>query len=250
MSDTANLNNVASDAMIEKVRKLLALAESAAKVGNMAEADAATEFATKLITKFGIDQALLAAKGEIKDELINKRIKIADDWALDRRSLLFAIVRGLGAKALYLKTKRPGTQQSYSYVMHVFAYESDMARIEFLFEMLQPQMILGAAAAESGTWWENKRSFRKSWMAGFSTAIAERLQRNTKEAATEAGTGTDIVLFDRSKAVESAYTTRYPKTVSTSRNLAGSGRSQGYAAGQRASLGDNQIGGSRLALAR
>ncbi len=238
----------ATDPMINRVRKLLKLAESAAKIGSQAEADTFNEKAMALIAAHGVDQALLAEKGEIQDALVNKIIPIKDVYTLDRLGLLFAIVRGVGAKALYIKRRRSGTQQSYSYVMHVFAYQSDLDRIEFLFEMLQPQMLFGAAAARVPLR-ENARSYRKSWMTGFSAAIEERLKRNQKQAVTEAGTGTDLVLFDRSKAVEVAYTTRYPKTVSTSRSLNGSGRSQGYAAGQRASFGNNNIGGSRVAIA-
>lgn len=243
------MSNFADDPMIVKIRGLLKKAASAAEQGTPEgdnEADAYNEMAAKLIAKYGIDQALLAERGEVKDPIVNKLIKIADGYALDRRSLLFAIVRGLGAQAVYIKRRRPGTQQSYSYTMHVFAYQSDLNRIELLFELLQPQMLLGAAAAQV-PWYENARSYRKSWMSGFAMAITARLKRTEKEAAADAGTGTDLVLYDRSKAVKQSYTEAYPKTHSTQRYLNGSGQSQGYAAGQRANL-DNRIGGSRPAL--
>lgn len=240
-----------NDPTIRRVRSLLKKAESLVQMGDensQREADACNEKASELINKHGIDQALLAAKGEIQDAIISKRIPLPDPYVQDKRTLVNQIVLSLGGQVVFVRYKRPGTQQSYSYTAHVFAYESDMDRIEFLYEMLRPQMLLGAAAAPA-PYWENARSFRKSWMQGFAIAIGCRLQRTQKEAVAEATTGTDLVIFDRNKAVEEAYKLAVGKTDNTVRKLNGSGLGQGYAAGQRASLGDNQLGNSRRAMA-
>lgn len=240
-----------NDPTIRRIRSLLKKAESLVQMGDensQREADACNEKASELINKHGIDQALLAAKGEIQDAITSKRIPLSDPYVMDKKTLFNQIVMSLGGQVVFLKRKRPGTQQSYSYTAHVFAYEGDLERIEFLFEMLQPQMLLGAAAAQT-PYWENARSFRKSWMYGFAIAISERLQRTQNEAVAEAGAGTDLVLFDRNKAVEQSFNIAHPKMKNTVRTLNGSGLGQGYAAGQRASLGDNQLGNSRRALA-
>lgn len=246
------MSDFANDPTIRRVRALLKKAESLAKMGDLnsdTEAEACNEMAAKLIAKYGIDQALLAERGEIKDVIINKLIELTGDYIIDKRVLLNNIVKALGAQAIFLRARRPGTVQSYKLTAHVFAYETDMDRIEFLFDLLQPQMFLGAVAAQV-PYGENARSFRKSWMSGFVSAIAGRLKRTHKEAAAEAGVGTDLVLFDRSSAVELEYNLIHdPKSVvmAGARRLSGSGRSQGYAAGRRANIG-NTVGGGRKTL--
>ncbi|HEY6019075.1 MAG TPA: DUF2786 domain-containing protein [Candidatus Paceibacterota bacterium] len=242
------MSNFATDPMIEKIRKILKKAESAARIGNQEEADSANEMAAKLIAKYGVDQALLASKGEVQDVLSTLYIELTGNFVADKRTLLFSITEGLGAKSIFIKRRRPGTVQSYSYIAHIFAFESDLRRIEFLYDMLVNQMLVGAAVAKVPTY-ESARSYRKSWMYGFADAIRNRLQRNETKAAVEAGAGTDLVLFDRKTAVEARFEFAYPSKdrVSLTRRLSGSGRSDGYAEGQRANLGNN-VGGSRRAL--
>ena len=242
------MSNFDNDPMILKVKALLMKAESAAELGNQAEADAYNEKAAALIAKYGVDQALLAESGEIVDKITSKKIGIPQNYAMDKRFLLACITLALGGKMVVLSARRTGTCQSYAYTAHIFAYESDLERIEFLFDLLSNQMVLGAAGAHIPPW-ENKRSFRKSWMSGFSQAIYHRLQRNTAQAAANAGTGTDLVLFNRNTAVARVHDDTYPVLgKATARNLVGSGRDQGYAAGQRASLGGNSVTGGRRAL--
>ena len=225
-------------------------AQSAAELGNMDEANAYNEKAAELIAKYGVDQARLADAGEIVDKLTSKKITIPENYAMDKRVLLASITLALGGKMVILSNRRSGTHQSYTYTAHIFAYESDLERIEFLFDLLSNQMVLGAASAQIMPW-DNKRSFRKSWMAGFSNAIYHRLNRNVKQAVANAGTGTDLVLRNRNADVERLHDEAYPKLGKpTPRNLNGSGRDQGYAAGMRASLGGNSVSGnSRVAIA-
>lgn len=269
--------------IIDKIRKALALAEDAAKRGSQAEADLANEVAAKLTARHSIDSAMLAESGVVEDVIINKRILITENYTIDKRNLLWAIAKGLGAEAIFLTTRRSGTRQSYSHRVHVFAYQSDMERIEFLFELLQTQMLLGAAAAHIPSY-ENKRSYRKSWMEGFAAAIRTRLERNIRETAAaqtaeaqakneffsdrKAIEGQDdfdldlddfdgpaepsaaLVLSTRKERVRDDYKKAYPKVRTINRTLNGSGWSGGYRAGSTASLGGNHVGnGSRKSLA-
>lgn len=249
------MSKFSDDPMINKIRNLLKKAESLSKMtdeNSKHEAEACNEKAAELIVKHGIDQALLAEAGKIEDPIVSKRIEILDNYARDRHGLLSQIVNAFGAKAVVHSNHKYGTVQGKTYTFHVFAHESDMNRIEFVYELLQPQMIFGAMAAPV-PYYDTARSFRKSWMTGFSAAIYNRLKRHEKQvvAESESSTGTALVLVNRSGAVEKAYQTAYPKLGTVKpRKLRGSGRSQGYAAGQRASLGDNELGdNSRRALA-
>lgn len=260
--------------IIGRIRAALALAEDAAKRGNENEANNANEMAAKLVARHSIDSAMLAESGEIKDVIVNKFFQIDKNYTIDKRHLLWAIAKGLGAEAIYISTRRSGTRQSYNHKVHVFAYESDMARIEFLYELLSTQMLLGAAAAHIPSY-ENKRSYRKSWMEGFSSAIRTRLERNVRETAAAeaaeaeeknsffkaiegddrswgdngeelpAGPSAELVLSSRKQRVNDDYKKAHPKVRSISRTLSGSGWSGGYRAGSQASLGGNHLGGSK-----
>lgn len=249
----------ATDPKIETIRKILKKAEAAARLGTQegqTEADRCNEMASKLIAKFGVDQALLAVEGKIDDPIVSERVAIPDNYAVDLRVLIFSIITALGGQMVYLKRRRPGTVRSYTYTAHIFGHRSTLDRTIFLFDLLQNQMLLGAAAAPV-PYWENARSYRKSWMSGFTTAISERLSRNEKQAADESerpaiesGVSMALVLVDRSKAVENMFVAAYPKNtvVKSYRTLSGSGHGQGYVAGHKANIGNAVGNGSRVAI--
>lgn len=254
--------------MIEKISKLLAQANSAAKVGNHTEADAFTEKAFALMAKYDIDAAMIKnATGEVKDELTVEDFLIEGEFGIDKTELFFAITRGVGARALRYRKRVPGTRQTYINTMRVWGYESQIKRIKLLYEFLVPQMISGSASAASIVTWESKRSYRKTWMDGFGSAICGRLQRAQQQAVVEAdqeeagsGTGAALVLADKNARAKSFFDDANTKTLKNGRKvnkfttqrrtLSGTGHGAGYEAGKRASLGDNTIGGSRLALSR
>ena len=104
--------------------------------------------------------------------------------------------------------------------------------------------------------WDHPAAFRRTWLAGFSTAVGRRLERAERAAAERAedrfaasGTSTTLVLADRSAAVEAARDSTYPDLrPAADRRLSGSGRAQGWAARQRADLGGARLGGARREL--
>lgn len=266
MNATAKAEDKTAE-MINKIGKLLAQANAAAAIGSSAEADTFTEKAFALMARYDITAAQLTnTTGEVKDELIVWDYQISGQFALDQTMLFFSVVYGVGAHALRYRKRIPGSRQRYYYIMRVWGFESQAKRIKFLFEALLPQMLMGSAAAAAVVTWESKRSYRKTWMEGFGSAISGRLARARSEAVREAneeragsGTSAELVLADKQAKVQSffdeANTTvingRRVRTYSKgSRKLSGTGRSAGYVAGQKASFGDNTIGGGRLALSR
>ena len=80
-----------SDAILSKVRKLLAKAEDPACTP--AEAEAFTAKAAELIAKYGVDRALLAARDPATDPVGDRVIELYPPYALDKAGLL-AGVRG------------------------------------------------------------------------------------------------------------------------------------------------------------
>jgi hypothetical protein len=126
--------------------------------------------------------------------------------------------------------------------VHLFGCASDLARVELLFTSLLVQAAYGIAAAPVPRR-ESPAAFRRSWLAGFTYAVGERLreaeQRATRHAdATPAsGPSMALVLVDRRDRVDLRLAEVYPGLRPASpRRLGGSGGRQGYAAGQRAEI--------------
>ncbi len=248
--------------MIDKIGKLLAKANSAAAAGNNSEADAYTEKAFGLMAKYDISAAQITnTTGEIKDELTVWDYEITGEFAIDQTTLFFDVVSGVGAKALRYRKRVPGTRQTYVYTMRVWGLQSQTERIKFLFEALLPQMLMGSAAAAATVTWEPKRSYRKTWMEGFGSAISGRLIRARHVAVREAneevpgsGTSAELVLADKKAKVKNFFDEANTRVVNgrkvrtyttTKRKLAGTGHGAGYRAGQTASFGDNHITGRK-----
>lgn len=266
---TATIETPATEAeaktaeMIEKIGKLLAKANS---IAGTPEADALTEKAFVLMAKYDIKATQITnTTGEVKDELIVWDYEIKGEFAIDQSTLFFDVTNGVGAKALRFRKLVPGTRQTYTYIMRVWGYESQTKRIKFLFEALLPQMLVGSASAAAIVTWEPKRSYRKTWMEGFGSAISGRLVRARQTAVKEAneeqagsGTSAELVLADKKAKAKNFFDEANTRTLgngrkvknyrSTSRRLTGTGRTAGYQAGQKASFGDNTISGGRLAL--
>lgn len=231
----------ASESMMAKIRALLANAEDAATTPEAAETYMAK--ATELLAKYGIDRALLAAKDPSTDQVGDLVIRVPAPYALDKVMILAGVATQLRCRTV--RKTVPG-----GYALHLFGMQSDLERVELLYTSLLVQAQTGLARAYV-PWGENAAAYRRSWLQGFATAICVRLrdieQRTTADAAATStsagGPSVALVLADRSKLVDSRVKTEYPRLVSApSRSLQGSGKQNGYAAGQRADLGGTRVG--------
>lgn len=220
-------------AIPEKVRKLLAKAESPACTPE--EAAALTAKAAELIAKYGVDRALLAADAPDTDPVGDLVIECPAPYARDKADLL----AGVGAVLRCQSVRRHGLVDGrHAFAIHLFGHGSDLERVELLYTSLLVQAAHGLAAAPLPAW-ENPAAFRRSWLAGFRQAVCWRLREAEERAVGEPSPGPSValVLADRSSAVGEALMTAYPRLrFSGPRQLAGSGRAVGYAAGQRANL--------------
>jgi len=228
-----------SDALLGRVRKLLAMAEADGLT------DAARETynakAAELIAQYGIDRALLEEAGPSKVAAADLMLDIHPPYARDKITLLASIVVPLGCRLVHRTERREGAT---GHTAHLFGMEADLTRAQLLFTSLLVQQAHGIAVAVPPAW-EDARAFRRSWMAGFAVAVQQRLtvaERAAKAAAEpapgEPGASVALVLADRSGRVEEHLTSVYPRLRSArGRQLSGSGGRDGYAAGQRADLG-------------
>ncbi|MEH1012505.1 DUF2786 domain-containing protein [Micromonospora sp. CPCC 206060] len=218
-----------SDAMLARVRKLLAKAEDPAC--SPAEAALFTAKATELIARYGVDRALLAARDPATDPVGDRTVGIIAPYALDKAGLLAAVADPLRCRCVRRRDRT-------GYTMHLFGFASDLERVELLFTSLLVQAAHGIAGAEVPRG-EHPAAFRRSWLAGFAREVGARL-RTAEEcaAARPAGISVALVLADRSTRVDRRLAEVYPRLrPAAARRLVGGGLAQGAAAGRRADLG-------------
>ncbi|MEV0425095.1 DUF2786 domain-containing protein [Micromonospora sp. NPDC050495] len=225
-----------SEAMLSKVRKLLAQAEDPACTP--AEAAAFMAKATELIARYGVDRALLAARAPATDPVGDRVVEVVAPYARDKAGLLAAVAEPLRCRCV---RRRAGS----GFALHLFGFASDLERVELLFTSLLVQAAHGLAGAAVPAD-EHPAAFRRTWLAGFAHVVAERLR------AAEAGAVADsvapsvaLVLADRSDRVQRRLAEVYPRLrTAPRRRLAGSGFTPGAAAGRRANLGGTGVTGA------
>lgn len=216
-----------TDRLLERVRKLLAKAESPACTP--AEAEAFTAKAAELIAKYGVDQALLAGADPRLDPVGDRVVTVEPPYSRDKAGLLGAVAIALRCKVVHLE--RRGTAR-----VHLFGHRADLERVELLFTSLLVQAANGLSAAAVPAF-DHPAAFRRSWLVGFTEAVRARLTA-TEQAAAASAPGVDLVLVDRTAMVEQRRDETYPKLTRLGpRRLAGTGRRLGYAAGRTADLG-------------
>jgi Protein of unknown function (DUF2786) len=242
------------DKMLERVRRLLAKAEGAT---TEAERDAYNGKAAELIARYGIEEALLAAKQSQPQAAGDRIVDLDSPYARDKGSLLASVASPLGVRAV-LRTGRAGPAGTVSLSMHLFGMESDLTRVDLLYTSLLVQAAHGLAIARPRDARESVAAYRRSWMIGFAYTIGERLiaaeaaVRAEAEAAQSAGSASgpggaagpsvSLVLADRAAIVDREVEQTYPRLRNAPRRqLSGSGSAEGAAAGRRADLGGKRL---------
>lgn len=233
--------------ILAKVRKLLAKAEDPAATAQ--EAETYTAKAAELMAAHGIDRALLALADPGLDIVGDLVIVLDRPYAVDKADLLSAISVALRCRPVR-RTRYSGGSKELS--VHLFGHRCDLQRAEILFTSLLVQAVhaLARTAVPAS---DHPAAFRRSWLAGFSRSVGDRLSAVEVQAADRArdrfaaqGTSSALVLADRSAAVESARDRTYPHLRQASaRRLSGSGMHAGWSAGQRADLGSTRLPGRR-----
>lgn len=234
---------VSDDGLLAKIRALLAKAEA---TEFPSEAETLTAKATELMAKYGIEQAMLADAEPSRDKVTNKILQIDNPYGIDKALLLQYIARPLRCRAIRIGAIR-GQR------VHLFGFAADIERLEILFTSLLVQSA-NALAATSTPYGRQAVSFRKSFLAGFSAAVTNRLraaeQRAQEEAAPSADSGRSValVLADRSTAVDREVAEEYPDVRTSHRTVGRNGYGEGAAAGNRADIGGTRVGGGRRSL--
>jgi Protein of unknown function (DUF2786) len=236
-----------ADPLLARVRKLLAKAEGAGVTA--AEAQALTAKAAKLMAKYGIDRALLAAARPETDRPADRVIDVGNPWARIQAHLLCGLASALRCQCVILPRPGPGSR------IHMFGFASDIERTDVLYTSLLVQMWQGLAAAPVPAWSRSPRAWRRSWLLGFAAAVVARVRAAEQEATSRAtapearsGSQTALVLADRALVIRRNIEQAYPVTRKSQVTYSGSGYSAGYTQGQRADIGTTRLRGSARAL--
>jgi hypothetical protein len=233
---------VTAPSLLERVRKLLAKAEDPGVTAE--EAEAYNTKAAELIARHGIDAALLAATGATRDNVGRRVFTVDNPYARDKAHLLTSVADPLRCQTVH-------TYGNGRYVVRVYGFTTDLERVELLYTSLLLQATRELVHVRPDEWSESTAAYRRSWLAGFASAVATRLYRAERRATAEQptavdGTSTALVLRDRSTLVEQVVTTDYPRLrTMRRRSLTGSGQSDGFASGAQADLGADRLDGRR-----
>lgn len=231
----AVVEDAEAESRLGRIRKLLAKAES---TDSGPEAEALTERAAMLMAVYGIDRAMLAASGEQADKVIDRVILTARPFAEQMSSLLWSVAGPMRAHGISIKRWNPESgpkakggrpRGGWDYGLRIFAYESDMQRIEAMYASLRNQALAGASRIrdDSTEFGQRQKAEREAYLEGFAAAVywriakAEKDARKAQEARDEelkdkallsggqAGPGVALVLADRKQAVEAAFERAY-----------------------------------------
>ncbi len=237
-----------SGTLLERVRKLLAMAEDDGVT--QAEAEAFTEKAVELMARYGIDRALLAAARPDTDKPADRVIDVPRPWADVRSHLLAGLAGAMRCQCVLLRT-------TTGHKVHVFGYSSDLERVEMLYTSLLIQMAHGLARVPVPATTRSIRAWRRSWLLGYTSAVIARVRAAEERAASDAGTArtgggpsTALVLADRSLVVRRQCEQTYPNLRKLRITYSGNGYSSGYAEGERADIGAKRLRPGSRALTR
>jgi Protein of unknown function (DUF2786) len=230
---------------LDTIRKLLAKADGAA---TPEEARAYTAKAVELMARHGIDDALLAAADPGRDEIGAQQVAMDDPYSAGKARLLAWVASALRCRAV-LHEAWGGKVASVT----VFGFASDRGRVELLYTSLLLQAGSQLVRQRPTRPGESVAAYRRSWLHGFAVEVHTRLTAAEAGAVAErshepppGGRSVALVLADRSRLVDRAYTEAFPR-VGRARpsTLSGSGYGAGAAAGQRADLGRGTVGPTR-----
>jgi len=240
----------------EKIRKLLAKAERA---GSQEEAEAFAAKAQELMTKWQIDEMMVAnADPSKRGSIGTKTFRIGGTYS--RYDILFYQV---AAEANSCRTFFAGPYQSEAgrntYDATLIGYPSDLERTEMLGTslLLQASRLAGSKATPKPSWWASanngkRTAWRKAFRAGFAQAVQERLQEGRDQAIAEADSGDFLpVLASREEEVEAKLHDLSPDLRPARRlRVNGDGYASGQAAGGRADIGSSAVAGNMGAVTR
>lgn len=242
-----------------KIRERIGLLLKKAESTTPEEAEALTAQATRLAARHGVDAAAVLAEAKregrsvLDEPIIVRRVGFTGAYREAHLLIVHSVARAMG-----LQTIRTAYGTAKVHQLAIVGHESDVDLTEDIGRSLIEQgeraykvwQKSGDRHAESlrfyGTQWE-KHKAKRAYLVHFGAGAGERIEANRRTVEAEvAGTGTALVLVDRSRAVERAMYEHFPKTRrSRGLDTSGAAGARGRVDGRNADTGDTRIGGAR-----
>lgn len=237
-----------SNKMKTKIELLLAKAEG---TDNEHERDAYTAKAQRLMLEWGIAEADLEARGEVKaEQVVEVRHTYTGQFATAMPYMVDSVARGMGA----LKIIKAGAGSTVT--VYVIGHQTDVDNFWMLMNSLEVQALAGMA-----TWWKNapQRAYlgrqegwkaRRQFLLSFGQTVGQRLRAQRTEVQAEATPGAALVLVSKEERVVAKVEEMYPRLRNGRSIQSGSaaGGEAGREAGRRANIGEKALGGTKGAL--
>ena len=197
----------ANDAMLQKVRALLAKAEA---TPFEAEADAFTAKAQELIVRFRIDRVLLdKERARTGGSAVARRIDLEDPYLKAKVVLLSNIADANQCRVIWPKPQR---------FVHVFGVADDIDAVEELFTslLLQATGALLRAGSKQDEFQRNRTAaFRRAFLLSFALRIGQRLAETVEATVEAAAAETSVALVPllaaRAEASEALARETFPR---------------------------------------
>lgn len=234
-----------------RIAGLLALAEDAAKRGDLAQRDIYLQKATGLQHQYAVDQVLLEQQGQQVEEIVSAEFCRESNTPLikAKRELitsLASLYRGTAAMSgEWDYEKRKMNKRAY---ITVWAHASDLAFITQLYTSFILQMQTEMARDERMTHEKVTAGWRVSYAHAWVRRVYWRLvdlQAAQDRATRATGSGAELVLRDKAAVVakfaeaEVGGFQKGRRLPTSDKNSAG--RAAGDAAGRRADLGQSRV---------
>lgn len=232
---------------IELVRQLLAKAE-----GNTTpeEAEALTEAAMKIMTRLGIDQAMLdnSKPKDQREEIVCRVIYMNGIYARSLVQMAVHVANGFdNVKLLVTQDVRMPVTGKMADKLWVYGFESDADNMVILLDSLKQQVMVAVRVffraipkyqRDMMTEMEAYK-VRREFIEGFGYGVKMKVREDRAEVIRNSAPGTDLVLADRGNLVRSFV----DNNIATTQGRGGfrsnsytGGFNQGAAAGRNATL--------------
>jgi len=267
--------------MSDYADKVAALLRKADSTDSEHERDALISKAQQLMSKYGIDQALIdAANGKVRsDEIELRKIVTAGLFHEVKVDLVFGIARANRCKTVYRSSGQWGDtrtvgEKTYKdwHEVDIVGYRSDLDAVDFLYANLSLQCSSALAAwhkANKQEWWSKHQDHkeRRTFIRAFAQEVTHRLNlarlAAEKEAAAEQAArnntteeegakGVALALRSRADNVSDWYDNHYGSSLRTVTRRYSSGSAgaheAGRSAGRTANIGGASLGGQQRGL--
>ena len=237
-SPTASTSTEPSAGLLDKVRKLLAMAEGSA---NPNEADAFSRKAAELIAAHRIDPERLR-QADRHDQLQVREYELGRGaYVRGRLALLQAVAEAHGGRVVF-EARQHGT------VAYVAGFRSDLDAVEVLHASLHAQVASRMAAERRSTAAATQR-WRRSFLFGYADQIHQMLQHTVHEASTNLHPSSAAVpaLRARERRVDEYSRQQFGRVHAARRPKAATatGWNAGAQAARNADVGRDRFGGLR-----